>query len=249
MALQLKKKTQQNVPGRNTTVIHLVGISLTTTIVICLLVYLDHKLFWANIPETNRPDDTNIAVYNKDIRPDSIEAKDQPPRLATRVGAAGWAQRLDVPGLPNFYKVSDDLYRGAQPTAEGMRQLKKLGIKTIVNLRSMHSDRDKLGDMELAYEHINMTTLNPQTEDIVRFLQIVTDSNRTPVFVHCQHGADRTGMMCAVYRIAVQGWSKDQAIEEMTRGGFGFHSIWKNMVDYIRHLDIDKIKQKAGMIK
>jgi protein tyrosine phosphatase (PTP) superfamily phosphohydrolase (DUF442 family) len=158
-----------------------------------------------------------------------------------------WAERIELPGLPNLHKVSDDLYRGAQPTAEGMKQLEKLGVKTVVNLRSFHSDRDEIKGTGLAYEHISMTPLSIEDKYVVRFLQIVTDSSRTPVFVHCQHGADRTGTMCAIYRIAVQGWSKDEAIEEMTKGGFGFHSIWQNLPDYIRKLDIEEIKRSAGL--
>jgi len=156
-----------------------------------------------------------------------------------------WAENIELPGLPNFFKVSNDLYRGAQPTAEGMKQLEKLGVKTVINLRSMHSDRDDIKDTALAYEHINMTTWNVEDKDIARFLQIVTDKNRTPAFVHCQHGSDRTGTMCAIYRVVVQGWSKDEAIKEMTKGGYGFHSYWQNLPNYIRKLDIQKIKQKA----
>jgi tyrosine-protein phosphatase SIW14 len=158
-----------------------------------------------------------------------------------------WAERIELPGLPNLHKVSDDLYRGAQPTAEGMKQLKKLGIKTVVNLRSLHSDHNAIKDTELAYEHINMTTWNTEDKDVIRFLQIVTDSNRTPVFVHCQHGADRTGTMCAIYRITIQGWSKNEAVEEMTKGGFGFHSIWQNLPDYVHKLDVEEIKHSAGL--
>lgn len=158
-----------------------------------------------------------------------------------------WAERIELPGLPNLHKVSDDLYRGAQPTAEGMKQLEKLGVKTVVNLRSLHSDRDEIKGTGLTYEHINMTPLSIEDKYVVRFLRIVTDSNRTPVFVHCQYGADRTGTMCAIYRIAVQGWSKDEAVEEMTEGGFGFHSIWQNLPDYIRKLDIEEIKRNVGL--
>jgi protein tyrosine phosphatase (PTP) superfamily phosphohydrolase (DUF442 family) len=158
-----------------------------------------------------------------------------------------WAQPVELPGVPNLHKVCDELYRGAQPTAEGMKQLEKLGIKTVVNLRFLLSDRDELEGTALAYEHIHMTTFHAQTKDVVRFLQIVTDSSRTPVFVHCQHGADRTGTVCAVYRIAAQGWSKDEAIEEMTKGGFGHHAVWKNLVDFIHTLDIEQIKHAAGM--
>lgn len=158
-----------------------------------------------------------------------------------------WAHPLDLPGVPNFHKVSDNLYRGAQPSAEGMDQLKKLGIKTVVNLRSFHSDRDEIADTGLAYEHIQMKTWDPDTEDVVRFLQIVTNSNRTPVFIHCQRGADRTGLMCATYRIAVQGWSRNEAMEEMTKGGFGFYSGWQDLVDYLLKLHVDEIKQSAGL--
>ncbi|MCP4263759.1 MAG: dual specificity protein phosphatase family protein [Planctomycetes bacterium] len=158
-----------------------------------------------------------------------------------------WAHALELPGVTNFHKVSDDLYRGAQPTSEGMKQLEKLGIKTVVNLRAAHSDRDEIDNTELSYEHIRMTMWNTQDEDIVRFLKIVTDSNNTPVFVHCQFGSDRTGTMCAIYRMAVEGWNKNEAIDEMTKGGFGFHSIWKNLVDYIDALDIDKIKHTVDL--
>lgn len=158
-----------------------------------------------------------------------------------------WAEPLELPGLPNLHKVSENLYRGAQPTAEGMKQLEKMGIKTVVNLRSGHSDRDEIEETKLSYEHITMTAWNPKTKDVIRFLQIVTDSSRTPVFVHCKHGADRTGTVCAIYRIVLEGWSKDEAIEEMTKGGFDFHSIWQNLPDYIRELNIDEVKSRAGL--
>ena len=158
-----------------------------------------------------------------------------------------WAPPMDRPGLPNLHKVSDDLYRGAQPTAEGMRELEKMGVKTVVNLRSFHSDRDEIGETALGYEHIYMKAWHAEDEEIVRFLRIVTDRSRTPVFVHCQHGADRTGTLCAIYRIAVQGWTKAEAIREMTEGGFGFHEGWRNLIEYIQGLDIEAIKRRAGL--
>jgi protein tyrosine phosphatase (PTP) superfamily phosphohydrolase (DUF442 family) len=173
---------------------------------------------------TNQPDNSFVRVINN----------------------LNWAQKLDLPGLPNLHKVSDDLYRGAQPTAEGMKELEKLGIKTVVNMRYLHSDRDEMEDVNLAYERIRMTTLDPDMDDIVRFLNIVTDSNNTPVFVHCQHGADRTGTVCAIYRIIIQDWSREDAVQEMTEGGFGFHTIWDNLADYIRELDINEIQNRMA---
>jgi protein tyrosine/serine phosphatase len=160
---------------------------------------------------------------------------------------AHWAKPIQMEGVPNLHKVSDTLYRSAQPSAEGMKRLKAMGIETVVNLRSFHSDRDQIGDTGLAYEHIYMKTWHPEEEEAIRFLQIVTNPKRSPVLVHCQHGADRTGTMCALYRVAVQSWSKEEALKEMTQGGFGFHGIWENLIQWINGLDIDRIKKKAGI--
>ena len=160
---------------------------------------------------------------------------------------AAWAQPVQIEGVPNLYRVTDCLYRSAQPTAEGMQNLKQAGIRTILDLRSFHSDRQAIGAAGLDYENIPEKVWHPEEEDVVRFLQTATDTNRTPVLVHCQHGADRTGTMCAVYRIAVQGWSKQEAIREMTRGGYGFHVVWQNLPHWIETLDVDAVKKDAGV--
>jgi protein tyrosine phosphatase (PTP) superfamily phosphohydrolase (DUF442 family) len=160
---------------------------------------------------------------------------------------AHWAQPIRTQGVPNLHKVSDTLYRSAQPSAEGLKNLKAMGIETIVNLRSFSSDRDEIGETGLAYEHIYMKAWHPEEKEVVRFLQIVTNPKRTPVLVHCLHGADRTGTMCAIYRVSVQGWSKKEAIQEMTQGGFGFHGIWDNLIKWISELDIEGINERAGI--
>ncbi len=160
---------------------------------------------------------------------------------------AKWAQPLKLDGVPNLHKVSDNLYRSAQPTAKGMQNLKNLGIRTVINLRSFHSDRDELGQTGLGYEHITMKAWHPERKEVVRFLRIVSKAENRPVLVHCQHGADRTGTMCALYRIAAQGWTKEEAIQEMTKGGYGFHTIWKNLPKWILKLDVASIKKDAGM--
>ena len=158
-----------------------------------------------------------------------------------------WAKPIVMEGVANLHRITEGLFRSAQPSAAGMKNLKAMGIETIVNLRSFHSDRDEIGDLGLAYEHIYMKAWHPEENEVVRFLQIVTSARRTPVLFHCQHGADRTGTMCAIYRVAVQGWSKEAAIKEMTQGGYGFHGIWKNLINWINRLDIDRVKKRAGI--
>ena len=159
------------------------------------------------------------------------------------------AAKLEQPGLPNLHRVTPTLYRSAQPTAEGMRSAEKLGIKTVISLRAFHSDRDELESTALQTERIYFKTWHPEDEDIVRFLKIVSNTNAGPFLVHCQHGSDRTGTMIAVYRVAAQGWAKEEAIKEMTGGDFGFHKMWENLVSYLQALDVEAIRLKAGLRK
>jgi len=122
-----------------------------------------------------------------------------------------------------------------------------LGVKTVVNLRAFHGEGARVRAQGLGYEHISFKIWHPEDEDVVRFLRIVTDPKSAPVFVHCQHGSDRTGTMIAIYRIAVQGWDREEAMREMVEGGYGFHPLWENLKDYIRRVDIEAIRRKAGI--
>ena len=158
-----------------------------------------------------------------------------------------WAQKIDLPGLPNLYRVSDELYRGARPKDEGFGELKKLGVRTVINLEMFHHESDDVEAAGLGYEHIYANAYHWEHEDVVKFVRVVTDHSRGPFFVHCYHGSDRTGAMAAVYRIVFEGWSKDEAIGEMTHGGFGFHANFDNLIRYIRNLDVDELKREAGI--
>lgn len=168
-------------------------------------------------------------------------------RATSHPACAQWAEPMQAPGLPNLFKVCDNLYRGAQPTDEGLRELKKLGIRTVIDLRESDGNQAKMAELGLTYEHIPMTALRVKDDHVVQFLRIAGAADRAPIFVHCKRGADRTGLMCAMYRIAFQGWTKDQAIAEMTQGGFRFNNGYQNVVNYIRDANIDQLKQQAGL--
>jgi protein tyrosine/serine phosphatase len=162
---------------------------------------------------------------------------------------ANWASPLNEPGLSNFYKVTTNLYRGAQPSAQGMKELKSMGVKTVLNLRSFHSDQHLVssGDMKLARLH--MKPWHAEDEDVVAFLKIASNTNNLPLFVHCQRGADRTGMICAMYRVVICGWTKEDAIKEMKEGGFHFNPGWENLVDYVNKADVEGLKKRAGIVE
>ncbi len=221
-----KQAPKQRPEKRKAEILKSIGLFLICVVVVFGISYLLQTRFFR----------TGIFDVNDQNAPNAIEPSGK-----------DWAERLELPGVPNFHKVSENLYRGGQPTAEGMQQLGKMGIKTVINLRSFHSDRDEIKGTALDYEHIYMKPWHAENKEVVRFLQIVTDPNRVPAFVHCQRGADRTGTMCSIYRIAVQGWSKSDAINEMTKGDFGFYSGWQNLVNYILKLDIDEIKRQSDL--
>ena len=156
-----------------------------------------------------------------------------------------WAEPMTLAGVPNLHKVAEGLYRSAQPTAEGMTNLVALGIKTVVNLRDNHSDSDEIGDLTLKARRIEIFTANMTDKYVDEFLSIVDDTNAVPVLVHCQHGADRTGTMCAMYRILREGWTVDDAIDEMKNGGYGYHSVWGNLPRFIRKSAEKRAKANA----
>ncbi len=183
----------------------------------------------------------------------SVACADKPQKLPEPpAGARGEKARpIRAPGLRNTYKVSNILYRGAQPTPAGFRELKKLGVKTIVNLRLLHSDRDEIKKAglkgEFKYVHIRMEAWDADQDEIVKFVKLLADPKNHPIFVHCKFGSDRTGTMVAVYRIIFEGWSKKAAVGEMRSGPFGFHEIWAALPRFIRKMNVAKLKKKAGI--
>ena len=78
-----------------------------------------------------------------------------------------WAVPIQLPGVPNLHKINDNLYRSAQPTKQGMKNLKKLGMKTVINLRAFHSDIDELRGTGLLDEELSVKTWHIEDEDVI----------------------------------------------------------------------------------
>ena len=149
--------------------------------------------------------------------------------------------REDLPGLENFAPISDVLYRGAQPSREGFEQLKRMGVKTVVNLRAYRGDAGKLKGLGLRYVHLRCRAWLPSGKKLALFLKLVHDPANQPVFVHCLHGSDRTGLAVAAYRIMEQGWQLDRAIEELHTFGF-HHRVFPQILRFLKRFDASQIK-------
>ena len=138
---------------------------------------------------------------------------------ASTTAAGADAGEPAYPELPNFHRVDDHLYRGAQPAEGGIARLKSLGIRTIVNLRGesslVTSEAREATEAGLRYFSVPMRGLGrPTDEQLKRILGLIDQPDNWPVFVHCKAGQDRTGLVVACQRIAHAGWTAERAIHE-----------------------------------
>jgi len=179
-----------------------------------------------------------------------------PRRAAAQgVGAAGpgarppeWAAPVSVDGAPNLHRVDTNFFRSAQPNAQGFRGLAtEHGVRTVISLRAFNADEPLAQGLDLTLVRFPIHTWNVKRADVVAALQTLRRaSGDAPVLLHCQHGADRTGLITALYRILYQGWSKDAALDEMRNGNFGYHAVWGNIPRFIRRADIERLRRDVG---
>lgn len=120
-------------------------------------------------------------------------------------------------GIPNFGKVAPTLYRGGQPSAAGFASLQKMGVQIVVDMRSGRemSEQKQVEKLGMQYVHIAWHCPFPSDKPFAKFLELLQEKPEKKVFVHCRLGDDRTGMAVAAYRMADQGWSADEAMNEM----------------------------------
>jgi protein tyrosine/serine phosphatase len=138
--------------------------------------------------------------------------------------------------LPNFHEVNGHVFRGGQPLKGGLQKLSKLGVKTIINLRDndSHAAAEEAEARALGFRYFNVPFANfgrPSDAEVDKVLELLTDVQNQPVFVHCKRGSDRTGMVIAIYRVLFDGWTSEEAKAEAKRFGLGFWQV--GMKDFI----------------
>lgn len=154
-----------------------------------------------------------------------------------------WARPVIETSVGNLFQVAPDLYRAEQPGKSDTADLKSLGIRTFMNLREYHNDSADFEKEGFTLRRHAMAAGSVKSEDLVIVLREINQAAK-PVLVHCWHGSDRTGFVVAGYRLVFQGWSKADAIDELRRGGFGYHErTYPNVKKTIEALDVDAIKR------
>lgn len=147
------------------------------------------------------------------------------------------ASPIEVKGVKNCYRLSPELYRSGQPGDDGFKALEKLGLKSVLNLREYHSDDDEAEHTGLRLYRIKLAAGKVTREELMNCLMVISNAPK-PILVHCWHGSDRTGIVCAAYRIVMQDWTPENALEEMMDERFGHHrSYYSNLAELIRTID------------
>ena len=171
--------------------------------------------------------------------PKAVTVRPNPnPASPVQAPAPTWAQPVKVPGLPNFARISKQLLRGGQPNAAGFEALKEIGVAIVVNLRheGVEIERERalvqaqgMQDVSIPWRGSN----EPDAGQIAEFLEVLRANADKQIFVHCQRGAERTGVMAACYRISVDKWTAEQALQEMEQ--FGFRGLrFRHLKKFVR---------------
>jgi protein tyrosine/serine phosphatase len=151
-----------------------------------------------------------------------------------------WAQSVEV--QYNLFKMSPTLYRSALPDRGAVPLLEKLKVGTVISFLP-ESDSSWLTTPGIAQIQLPYRTNHVDDADVLNALRTIqTAEAKGPVLMHCKHGSDRTGLMAAMYRVVLQGWSKEDALNEMTQGGFGDSTHFKDSVRYMMQADVDKLR-------
>ncbi|MFC7419297.1 dual specificity protein phosphatase family protein [Iodobacter arcticus] len=162
-----------------------------------------------------------------------------PAYAAEPARKAEWATPIEH--SVNLFRVTPEFYRSAQLDVKDVALIQSLGVKTVVSLRAFHSDQKILKNTSLKSVRVPMNTWDIEDKDVIAALRAIKQAE-APVLLHCLHGADRTGLISAIYRILYQGWSKEQALDELMNGAYGYHSMWTNIPKYLNAVDIEKIR-------
>ena len=172
------------------------------------------------------------------------------PGLEEAARLPEWAVpiRPELTGTENLWRVAENFYRGGQPDAEGFRALEAHGIRTVISLRQTVNDVPLAAGSGLVLVRVPMKSRyvsENQSARIVRAMQALRQGLQAgPVLVHCHHGADRTGAIAALWRMLYQGWSRQQALDELIAGGYGYHPMWANIPRYLRKVDLEALRAR-----
>lgn len=141
-----------------------------------------------------------------------------------------------APHIPNFHSVTPGIYRGGAPMETGLRELKAMGVRTIIDLRyptrPIRTERSEATQLGLNWINLPMGAEAPTQAQVAKCMGTLKLAPTQPVYIHCQHGADRTGCMIGIWRETHNGWTFSHAWSEMRK--YGFNPRWTHLTAAVK---------------
>jgi protein tyrosine/serine phosphatase len=170
-----------------------------------------------------------------------LRATGTPIPLLSGPQAETWARPVD--SSFKLFEMSPTLYRSALPQPQNLAVLKQLQVRTVVTFIK-DDDQQWLGNSDINLISIPLHADRVDDADVLRVLNTLQlAETRGPVLMHCKHGSDRTGLMAAMFRTVIQGWSKQEALSEMLNGGYGQADDMEDARRYVERADIGKLRE------
>ncbi|WP_338521839.1 protein tyrosine phosphatase [Pseudomonas batumici] len=166
----------------------------------------------------------------------AVQANDgnaqRPPQWATPVG-----------NQYNLYQMTPTLYRSTLPDSNAVPMLLKLNIATVINFQP-EADSSWLSAPEIKQVQLPYRIGHVDDADVLAVLRAIREAeDKGSVLIHDRQGTERTGLMAAMYRVVVQGWTKEEALSEMIMGGFGDSPHFKDSIRYMMQAHVDKLRE------
>ena len=148
----------------------------------------------------------------------------------------------------NFYEVADGVYRANQPSPSHLKSYKKLGIRSVLSLRGrakqsydlFEDHYCKLLGLNLVYEPISSSSA-PKPERLVNIINVMRDIPK-PFVVHCKSGADRAGLVSALYLIAEEKRSVEEAKKHLSFKYLHLDFTKTGILDYFFNVFSERLK-------
>lgn len=134
---------------------------------------------------------------------------------------------------PNSSAFGDKVYFAGQPTAADLAAYKKLGVKTVVNLRAP-SEMEKLGFDEAAavkaagmnYVNVPFSGTLPADGELAKIYAELNKAGSGKVLLHCA-SSNRVGTVWTVFRGAQHGLAAEEAVAEGKAAGMKMPALEK----------------------
>ncbi len=158
--------------------------------------------------------------------------------IAIVIASSAAAQESEFPDIKNFFRVSDQVCTGGQPSMENLKQMKERGVRAVINLRrasefNAEEEAAMAKQLGLLYFHIPVDGGDIKDEQVAEFLKVTNDVKNRPAFIHCA-SANRVGAFWLIRRVLVDKWPFDEAEAEARKIGLRSDNLLKFATEYIQ---------------